>query len=391
MRQLLAAGAEVDMQDEDGMTPLAKCADCFEFESEENIACIRLLLEAGADADCCDNAGFSPVHWACSRKNLELLRLLLAAGANPNLCDEIIGQTPLHTAAEARHAETVRMLLEAGADPAIKDKQGNTARDCAKGKAAQECRALLEQAMLARSIPFATGPVMKVSEVRRKLGRKAVIFRSSIAKTALEGQASYLGRIAWQLPGEEWPTDVQGKRLMPLAAIFVQGLPNVPPALKNVALITIFSPAEILSEDDEGDPLMGCVIRTYPTTEGLEPCDYVTEEFTPCLLSPEPVADDLPKFPDCGGSEEIWDRIEELERVQGICYQEDIYKEDYELHKIGGYPSYRQGEPNLPAGYSYVLQICSDFTADCMIGDCGNCYFYYNPRKKAWQVHVDSY
>ena len=85
------------------------------------------------------------------------------------------------------------------------------------------------------------------------------------------------------------------------------------------------------------------------------------------------------------------DAAEELASTQGLDYREDIMEVDYEVHKLGGYPTYAQPVPGRPSGYSFVLQISSDETADLSIGDWGNYYFYYNSRKKAWLVHTDSY
>jgi ankyrin repeat protein len=44
----------------------------------------RLLLEKGADVDCGDYRGLTPLVYAAHKGNLELVRLFLEAGANPN-------------------------------------------------------------------------------------------------------------------------------------------------------------------------------------------------------------------------------------------------------------------------------------------------------------------
>lgn len=77
-------------------------------------------------------------------------------------------------------------------------------------------------------------------EWRAKWRRDAVILRSTPATELPEGKVSCLGRVTWQLPGEEQPVDAEGKPLDPLATIFVSDLPGVPKALRKVALITVF-------------------------------------------------------------------------------------------------------------------------------------------------------
>ena len=114
-----------------------------------------------------------------------------------------------------------------------------------------------------------------ISELRNKLGKAAVVLRSTPASGPIEGHVSCLGRVTWQLPGEECPVDAEGKPLDPLATLFVPDLPGVPKALRKVALITIFAPEEAWASDPDEEPQLGCVIRTYPELEGLVPCKYV--------------------------------------------------------------------------------------------------------------------
>ena len=64
------------------------------------------------------------------------------------------------------------------------------------------------------------------------------------------------------------------------------------------------------------------------------------------MLLPELVENDMPRFPDCGGSSELWDAIDKLGRVQGLDYEEDIMEGDYDAHKLGGYPSCSQDAHN---------------------------------------------
>lgn len=65
-----------------------------------------------------DNAGYTPLHEACSRGHLEIARILLQYGANHSET-ALSGIRPLHEAIENGHVEIVRLLISYGADPCL--------------------------------------------------------------------------------------------------------------------------------------------------------------------------------------------------------------------------------------------------------------------------------
>lgn len=252
----------------------------------------------------------------------------------------------------------------------------------------------------------------EIADIRRTFRRPAVVLRSTLVTELPEGYVSCLGRVTWQLPGEEWPTDADGKRLEPLATLFVPDLPAVPEPLRKVALITIYAPFEN-DIDPAEDPMMGCVVRSYTSLEGLQACDAVSSEWKTCLLTPVSVENDMPTgggIDDAEAADE-WDRFEE--KFGDDCYDkqvchahygpyrlpavpsDDLEKADlyavFETHKFGGHPTYCQEAPEREADYPFVLQINSDAEAGLDIGDCGSYYFYYNAKENKWQVHEDFY
>ncbi|CAH1119217.1 unnamed protein product [Phaedon cochleariae] len=72
-----------------------------------------------------DNAGYTPLHWACSKGHLDIAKLLLLYGANPSESAQG-GIRPLHEAVENGFVEIARLLLSYGADPTLATYSGLT-------------------------------------------------------------------------------------------------------------------------------------------------------------------------------------------------------------------------------------------------------------------------
>ncbi|XP_072399859.1 uncharacterized protein [Diabrotica undecimpunctata] len=72
-----------------------------------------------------DNAGYTPLHWACSKGHLQIAKLLLLYGANPSESAQG-GIRPLHEAVENGCVEIARLLLSYGADPTLATYSGLT-------------------------------------------------------------------------------------------------------------------------------------------------------------------------------------------------------------------------------------------------------------------------
>src|SRR5215471_15856332 len=158
----LKAGADLNVQDRDGITPLTEAI-------EDNLSALaRKLVLAGADPNMPSSDGSTPLlhaAWMCdtklarfllrrgsrindqaqhdgstalinasySCKDARLVRLLLKAGANVNLKD-IDGETALHVAAFSGNEDAVRELVRAGVDVALKNEDGETALSIAKDR-----------------------------------------------------------------------------------------------------------------------------------------------------------------------------------------------------------------------------------------------------------------
>ena len=75
---------------------------------------VRLLLGKGADVNMADADGWTPIHWAAHRGHIEVVRILLDRGADPN-SEDGSKCTPLHWAAFYGHKKVVQLLLRRGA------------------------------------------------------------------------------------------------------------------------------------------------------------------------------------------------------------------------------------------------------------------------------------
>jgi ankyrin repeat protein len=139
--ELLLAQPEVELnaQGFNGMTALGWYVSAGREDK------VQKLLERGANPNLSDSDGDTPLHRAAQRGNVNLIKMLLAAGANPNAQNKL-GGTPLMWAAVYGHEEAARLLLERGSDPKLKDNTGMTASAWAEKNKQDELARLLKDA-----------------------------------------------------------------------------------------------------------------------------------------------------------------------------------------------------------------------------------------------------
>ena len=75
---------------------------------------IDRLIEVGANPNCCDTQGWTPLFHAAGTGSTQIMRLLLAHGAEVDSHRET-GFTPLFSAILSRHLEAIRLLVDRGA------------------------------------------------------------------------------------------------------------------------------------------------------------------------------------------------------------------------------------------------------------------------------------
>ena len=104
------------------------------------------LLSKGCDVNATNNAGATPLHFACFSDTFspESAMTLVRHGAVAESVESDWGCTPLHWAAFSGHVELCRVLCIAGASPSTKDAGGNDPISYSKQSGNAACTAMLE-------------------------------------------------------------------------------------------------------------------------------------------------------------------------------------------------------------------------------------------------------
>jgi len=126
VKSLLTLGANLEVRNEYGCTPLVKAC------SLGNQKIVELLLKKGADTNALDAEGKTPLHLAIlSRWDLKILRLLLEHGASKAIHRPIQGESLLHIAAKKNDKERCLLLLKYGALNGVLNTSNLTPAQCA--------------------------------------------------------------------------------------------------------------------------------------------------------------------------------------------------------------------------------------------------------------------
>jgi ankyrin repeat protein len=120
IKQLLAEGADLNVQGKEGMTVL------FWALVNENKKGFQSLLEAGANPNVQMANGDSAMSYAAMHEDTWYLETVLKHGGNPNLVDPTTGETPIYESIRRLRAKHVRMLIGAGANLNFQNKDGYT-------------------------------------------------------------------------------------------------------------------------------------------------------------------------------------------------------------------------------------------------------------------------
>jgi len=102
VKQLIAAGADVNAEDSNYRLPLSYALDNYEIT--------KLLIDAGANID--SELLLGPAY----RNDFKMVKLLVEYGADVNAADNMLGRTALLEAYMNRNFKMIKYLLEHGAD-----------------------------------------------------------------------------------------------------------------------------------------------------------------------------------------------------------------------------------------------------------------------------------
>jgi hypothetical protein len=203
-----------------------------------------------------------------------------------------------------------------------------------------------------------------VKRLQERLARPATLIDIVKGPPAPIPSASWFGRVNLRLPHESWPID-SGGAMLPIAQLDLREAPFVPPALRDIEVITVFFGRGALPSDAENGN--GWLVRAYPDASALFALDaperilHAHSEWSASEppIKPRPIAyraieRDFPDWDDVALEMEIPEELEE----------------SWEEHfgatrgcKLGGWPSLIQSEifwspDNLhPANPEYVLQL----------------------------------
>lgn len=121
---LIKNGADPNIPDEDGMTPLLYAVTYMGYERDTKI--IQFLLDNGADVNVVTNDGETILYELCSTSDadIELIKDFIARGAPINVSSEY-SFTPLTYALYHDNVELAKLLIESGADVNLKDNDDN--------------------------------------------------------------------------------------------------------------------------------------------------------------------------------------------------------------------------------------------------------------------------
>ena len=124
LSSLVKNGANLNTRRNDKCTPLMSVTQSCGIYEEQ---LVTWLIESGANVDLQDKDGLTALHYACMSDNsCEVVSCLIKNGANINTCtgNKV---TPLMRAAEKGNSDVVSLLIAHGANVDLQDKDGDTA------------------------------------------------------------------------------------------------------------------------------------------------------------------------------------------------------------------------------------------------------------------------
>jgi len=127
---LLSAGADVNIKDNNRLTPLHMAAQ----SPEDQEYLVQLLLDARADVESTTpEEGLTSLHLAAASHNPRIAATILEFGADIR-ATTALGETALHYAVETGDADFVTALCQAGAVVSSRSRRGTPLQLAERGK-----------------------------------------------------------------------------------------------------------------------------------------------------------------------------------------------------------------------------------------------------------------
>ena len=128
---LLSLGADPNMADADGETSILNA-----IEGYCSVQTMQKLIDDGASVNAINNKGLTALLKACAYRQMDVVNVLLEAGADPTIVDDV-HYSSLHAAVDGRCSlDTLQALIDHGAHIDAKRKDGTNAllRACSTGQ-----------------------------------------------------------------------------------------------------------------------------------------------------------------------------------------------------------------------------------------------------------------
>ncbi|WP_333696526.1 ankyrin repeat domain-containing protein [Flavobacterium sp.] len=122
IKKAMKDGANVNIQDAEGFTPLNRSAKLSYYHL------VYYFVELGADVTIPNYENITPLHYGVEYNNIKIVKLLLENGADIDARDKIT-ESPLHWAGWTGNYEAAKLLLKHGANPYAKNNTGVTPID----------------------------------------------------------------------------------------------------------------------------------------------------------------------------------------------------------------------------------------------------------------------
>lgn len=148
IKTISAAGSSLNIQDEDGRTPLMILIEESAKKKSSNnkslLDLIKFVIDNGAEISLKNKKGETALFYAVRSGNIDVLKLLITNGADINAKDNQ-GQTAIFIPADNGNITMTKLLIESGALKKVKNKRGVTPATLAVQRGDMDIFDLLEK------------------------------------------------------------------------------------------------------------------------------------------------------------------------------------------------------------------------------------------------------